>query len=259
MLLNEPGHTNYDIHFNLFGFPVRIHPAFFILPIIFGARAGDGPAILVFVIVFFVSIFIHELGHAFAFRRYGQNARIVLYMMGGLAIPDSGNPWQPATRNFSPRQQIIVSFAGPLAGFILAGVIALIIKALNGNITIEFWGVIPIPYASFEESTIASNYYLQLLLYFGLLINVFLNLLNLAPVYPLDGGQIARQLFMTKDAWNGIKNSLILSIATAGLLAVFALTSRQTFMALFFGFMAYSNWQMLQQSGGGGFGGQRPW
>ena len=58
MLLNEPGKTNYDLNFNLFGFGVRVHPAFLILPAVFGAQLATatnlnpGMIIVVFIVVF---------------------------------------------------------------------------------------------------------------------------------------------------------------------------------------------------------------
>ena len=94
-----------------------------------------------------------------------------------------------------------------------------------------------------------------------LFINIFWGLLNLMPIYPLDGGQISREIFVQFDSWGGLRKSLILSIAVAGCIAVFGLTRNSIFMALMFGMLAFSNWQVLQQTDGrgGGFGGGRPW
>ncbi len=263
MFLNEPGRTNYDLNFNLFGFPIRVHPAFFILPVLFGASAGSGPKILVFAVVFFISILIHELGHALAMRYFRSPARIVLYMMGGLAIPDSGNPWESRTRQFSSQQQVLVSFAGPLAGFVLAVVIALIIFAIKGTITFQMVGPLPLFLANFSDASINSPL-LQFALAVGLLVNIYLNILNLAPVLPLDGGQIMRELLMQKNSANGMRYALIVSIVAGIAIGLFGITNGQTFLGIFFGFMAWNNWQSLQQISGGGFGGGnrgrgRPW
>ena len=89
-------------------------------------------------------------------------------------------------------------------------------------------------------------------------VNIFLNILNLAPVYPLDGGQIARQLFLVSDPWNGLKYSVILSIVVSALIALISFMKGDQFIGVFFGFMAWSNYTTLQQMGGGGYGG-RPW
>ena len=256
MFLNEPGRTNFDINFKLFGFPVRIHPLFFVLPIIFVAGPGaDGPLILIFVLTFFISILVHELGHAVVMRYFGKQARIVLYMMGGLAIPESTFAWNAgSTSAFTSKQQVLVSLAGPVAGFLLAVLITLIVWLMGGQIAISFAGVIPFFQISFDESLNISRY-LWVLLQMGLLINIYLNLLNLAPVIPLDGGQISRELFVQKDPWNGVRYSLVLSIAVAVFIALFALMNRSSFIAIFFGFMAWNNWMVYQQLTGGGFGG----
>jgi stage IV sporulation protein FB len=88
-VLAEPERTAYDLRFRFLGFPVRVHPYFWLLTILIN---GDsllriGPEyLLMWVVVVFVSILIHELGHALAFRRYGADAEIILYAFGGLAV-----------------------------------------------------------------------------------------------------------------------------------------------------------------------------
>jgi len=88
-----------------------------------------------------------------------------------------------------------------------------------------------------------------------------LGLVNLLPVYPLDGGQIAREIFTAFNAQEGIRNSLTLSIFTGGGVALYAIMHREWFIAIMFGLLAYSSYTTLQAySGrGGGFGGGRPW
>lgn len=266
MFLSEPGQTNYDIRFNLLGFPVRVHPMFFLIGVFLGASSfRDGTATLIFVGILFLSVLIHELGHAFAFRQFRIPCRIVLYMMGGLAIPGDNNPWSSgANYSLSPKQQIWVSFAGPLAGFLLAGFLIAICIALQAKVIPYFSNYIPGVAVDFEDSLIAGNRYLPLLLQMGIWINIYLNLLNLLPVYPLDGGQIARQLFIQSDSQNGVRNSIILSIVTAGLIALLSFSAGSTFIGFFFGFMAWQNYMSLKQFGGGGYGGGgygggRPW
>lgn len=251
----------------MFGFPVRVHPAFFILPLILGAgllqNAENSPGITLIVLatVFFVSILVHELGHAFAFRYYGIHSRIVLYWMGGLAIPDAGSAWTRPTASLNPNQQIVVSLAGPIFGFLLAALLIGIVFALDGTVVFYVEGILPSLYpilpANFATgpATNAAKIFLQV----GIWANVFLNVLNLAPVYPLDGGQVARQLFVLNGGLNeGIRNSMMLSIAAGGLIALASFMGEGgRFIGFFFGFMAWSNYMTLQQMGG--FGGGRPW
>jgi len=256
VFLNEPAGTNFDLSFNLFGFPVRVHPLFFVLPIVFVAGPNaDGPLILIFALTFFISILVHELGHAVVMKYFGRNARIVLYLMGGLAIPESSRPWGPSNASpFSNQQQILVSLAGPVAGFLLAIVFAIVIGLLGGWIVPQMMGVIPVFLVEFDPAA-GTPFYLAVFLKLGLMINVYLNLLNLAPVLPLDGGRISRELFVVNDPWHGVQRSLVLSIAVGALIAIAALMSEQRFIAIFFGFMAWNCWMTYQQTRGGGFGG----
>jgi len=91
------------------------------------------------------------------------------------------------------------------------------------------------------------------LLWGGILLNIFLNLLNLVPIYPLDGGQVARQLMVQMDPQDGPRNSIYLSIAVAVLLALFCFIKLEDqFLGIFMGFMAWSNYQTLQRF-------SRPW
>ena len=265
MFLSEPSQTSYDINFTIFGFDVRVHPAFFIMPLILGAGLlqgeNAGATFLTLIIVFFLSILVHELGHAFAFRYYGQPARIVLYWMGGLAIPDSGGgPWGVrSTVSLNPHQQIVVSAAGPIFGFALAAVLIAVVYAVGGTVRLDRDGILPMFLPVFGPEV---NDAVRIFFFVGIWANIFFNILNLAPVFPLDGGQIARQIFVLNDGFNGVRNSMILSVAAGGLIALLSFSNGDRFMGFFFGFMAWSNYMTMQQMGGGfggGWGGRRPW
>lgn len=253
-MLFEPRPTAYDIKFNLLGHAVRVNPLFFLLPVFFarGLASEDanlGMTIVLVAVMYFLSILVHEFGHALAFRYFGIHSRIVLYMMGGLAIPERGS-WGASNKTLSPNQQMFVSFAGPLAGFILAGLLVLLALALGGEMV--WWRLfgIPFPQIVFPAEHFANNPSMNLFINGGITINILLNLLNLVPVYPLDGGQIAFQFLGQLDQRDGQRNALYLSIATAGLLTVLALSTSSIFIALLFGSLAFNNYQMLQQFGG---------
>jgi Zn-dependent protease len=79
-----------------------------------------------------------------------------------------------------------------------------------------------------------------------LFISVFWAILNLLPVFPLDGGQIAREVFLQVNPRTGLRQSLTLSFLAAGLVAVFAFVQWQAwFMAAMFAYLAYSNYVQL--------------
>ena len=81
-MLAEPNRTPYDLNFRLFGFPVRIHPLFWLGAVLLGGWTFDLGLeyAAIWVAVVFVSILVHELGHAIAFRTFGVDSHIVLCM-----------------------------------------------------------------------------------------------------------------------------------------------------------------------------------
>lgn len=247
--------TQFDLTFTLFGYHVRINPTFFILPLLFTRNLSSGfdnigiAAVLV-VGLYFVSILIHELGHSLAFTRYGIHSRIVLYMMGGYAIPEAGS-WRSGRGHASlnSNQKMFVSFAGPLAGFLLAAALVLIGLAMGGTLFRFTVWYLPLPAIDLRE-TMFNNAPFNLLINGGIAINILLNLFNLLPVYPLDGGQITREFLTQQDPRDGQRNSLYLSMVVAIVLAVMGMMGKELFITLFFGMMAYNNYMMMQRFGG---------
>lgn len=260
MLLGEPAPTPFDINFSIMGVPVRIHPLFFVGTLVL-AQTIDLAELLIFGVAVFLSILVHELGHVIAFGYYGIRARVVLLFLGGLAIPDSGmssgiwSNFGGYTNNRRRTQgwaQIVISFGGPAAGFILAGVVVLATYLAGGSVEfvppqgIVFWIV------DFPNEKLG---YLREFVHDMLFCNLVWGLLNLLPVYPLDGGQISRELFVMADPWKGMTNSLWLSCFAAGGIAIWAITNGNHYAAIWFGVLAFGAFQQIQGSGGG----RRPW
>ena len=140
MLLSEPGRTQGDLFFTFFGNPVRIHPFFWLIAVFLGdwdAKWGGSPVIplLVWVVVLLVSIFCHELGHALAMQWYGFRPRIILYGMGGLAVPEGGPGF--VERRSETVRQVVISAAGAVAGFVVAAVVYVLTWIVRG-MPIEF-------------------------------------------------------------------------------------------------------------------------
>lgn len=265
MLLAEPSHTPYDLKFSVLGIPVRVHPLFFLMPLVLGGALVQGDTIpqtllnlLVLSGVFLGSILVHELGHSLAMRYYGESSHIVLYWLGGLAISDIGRWSSSRARPRTPWSQIMISAAGPGAGFLLGFLLIGILLALGGRVAWIPILLFPLPMPNLLGTRFASNEALHVFLAAGLFSCFFWNLLNLAPIWPLDGGKISQALFSIYDPWNGVRNSLLLSIAAAVGLAIWSLSGGSDgFGTFFFFYLAFESYMMLQQTGGG-FGG-RPW
>ena len=246
LLFQPPPPTRYDLRFSLLGFPVRVHPLFWLIALLLGSGSGDPLQILIWVFVVFVSILIHELGHALAFRRYGLSSQIILHFSGGLTVPEStlwGNRW--ANVALGPNEQIFISFAGPGAGFLFAAlIIAGVLIAGGSIITTRLLGFIPFPGFAFLPF---GGQILGAVVTSLLWVNLFWGLINLMPVYPLDGGNIARYILLQVDPADGGRKSLWLSVIVGGLIALLALVFlRSIYMALLFGLLAFQSYQMVQ-------------
>lgn len=265
MFFMEPQRTDYDFNFQALGFSVRVHPLFWLVALILGASGlwttqGEvvphaGTRLLSWVSVMFLSILVHELGHSIVMRRFGQSSHIVLYLLGGLSIPDSSFSSFSSRSRPTRLNDILISLAGPGAGFLFAGLTVLSIYALGGEFSIEMSNF---PFFFYAELPQEISLPLRIVLVDLLFINIFWGLVNLLPVFPLDGGQVSRHLFEHVDPWNGLVRSLWLSITTAiGIAIASWVYFHVRFMPLMFISLAASNYMTLQQITGGRPGGGR--
>jgi hypothetical protein len=72
------------------------------------------------------------------------------------------------------------------------------------------------------------------------------------PVQPLDGGNVARNIFLQYDPWDGVRKALWLSVIAGSLVALVGLIAfRSLYMALLFGFLAYQSYQSVHGRYGG--------
>ncbi|QDT69600.1 Stage IV sporulation protein FB [Planctomycetes bacterium MalM25] len=218
MLFASSAPSPYDLSFQLFGIPVRITPFFWVVALFLASQYPLDGAV-VFVAAVLVSIVVHELGHAFVQRAFGGRPSITLYAFGGLAsAPGVHDGWW---------RQVLISLAGPFAGFFLAGMVWA---------ALEFVG---------PPNARLGAFFLNALL----LINIAWGVINLAPIWPLDGGRVARELFtVLMPPATGIRVSLWVSMLCAALVGVvlFVIT-RSLWNAALFGMLAYQSYETLQQ------------
>jgi Zn-dependent protease len=250
VLGGEPQPTQFDLNFTVLGVPVRLSAWFWLGTLLFGSGLftegldgmSSGIKVLLWVTVCFISILLHELGHAMAFRRFRIPSRIVLHAFGGLAIPDTySNPWQISTARVHPQHQLIISAAGPLVQLLLASTIIALLHVAGYNFWVpDFLDRVLHVSSNTKTLSLESRFFFFTLM----LVNIYWPLLNLIPVYPLDGGQIARSLFLINNVPDAIRNSLMLSMIVGGAMAFYGLQSQQIYLAFLFGSMAASNYQM---------------
>lgn len=147
------------------------------------ARTG-----VLFILLLFASVLVHELGHAFAARRYGiDTPDITLLPIGGVArlarMPDD------------PKQELAIALAGPLASLALALVLYLAIGPV-----------------SLEELRAMSTQAIPARL---MVANLALALFNLIPAFPLDGGRVLRALLAMRMSY--VKATMIAARLGQGL------------------------------------------
>ncbi|HVA50517.1 MAG TPA: site-2 protease family protein [Pirellulales bacterium] len=237
MFLLEPPRTQYDVNFALAGVPVRVHPLFWLVTLLLGMSHDAKPVeVLLWVAAVFVSILVHEFGHAVMIRYYGWRPRIILHSLGGLAA------YEPTYHRTWP--QVAISFAGPAAGFLLAALVALAIRLAGHEVQLDWKDPFPLPIRfEFFHATNLNRFIIDLFF-----VNILWGCINLLPIYPLDGGQISQEVLNHYNPANGTRQSLMLSIFTAVGMGVVMLAKLEDYwLALLFGLFAYTNYQALQQ------------
>jgi Zn-dependent protease/CBS domain-containing protein len=168
--------------FRIAGIQLRIHVTFVLLIawLAFGYYAqGGSPAAaegVIFVLLLFLCVVLHEFGHALAAKAFGINTPdITLLPIGGVArlerMPEE------------PKQELLIAVAGPAVNV----VIALGLFVAGGSFINPF--VNP---AAPEGIGLVSQL---------LIINVLLVAFNLLPAFPMDGGRVLRALLATRMSY----------------------------------------------------------
>lgn len=244
-----PQPTPLDLRMRLLWTDVRIHPGFWLMSVILGwglfTKFNVGYLMLWILVVLF-SILVHEFGHVGMGRLFGSDSFIVLYAMGGLAVGIEVNRrWK----------RILVLLGGPVAQLILYGVV------------LVAWN--PILYRTHEDYLMPVIALLQMLEW----VNLYWALMNLVPIFPLDGGQIMKEVLEAIFGRRGFAHALLLSTALAAVIAINALMTMNgkpliPFLAGFgslwtvilFGMLAVSSFQMWQiENDRGGPDDRLPW
>jgi Zn-dependent protease len=231
----EPNETPYDLRWRMFGTPVRVQPWFWLMSLILGydATIRDGVGfVLAWVACVFVSILLHEFGHVWMGRLFGSHGHIVLFSFGGLAI---------GSNQLSRRwQRILVLLAGPGIQLLLFAIL-------------WFGGprlLLSVPPESRRSAVLILSMLVQ--------INLFWPILNLLPIWPLDGGQVTREVCQAIMPSRGTTFSLGISMVVSGVLAAHILMASQgrpllpyvpalgIFTAILFAMLCISSFTALQ-------------
>jgi Zn-dependent protease len=214
------------MRFRLFGVNVEIQMSFWITTILFGMFLHPADpdvsrrvAVVTWTVVVLVSVLVHELGHALAVMAYGVAPQITLYALGGLTqfrrVPPLGR--------FA---NIVISLAGPLAGFALGGIVLgakHFVPGLAGRLP-------PVGVLAAHD-----------LVWF----NFVWGIINLLPVLPLDGGHVLEHTLGPKR----IQLTAAISCLVGFLLAALFVHLGAPWAAIVFGLCAVQSYRRFVEAG----------
>jgi len=195
-----------------------------------GFRSAGQPAEgALWVLCVFVSILVHELGHGLVSKRLRLQPRILLHGWGGLCAHERAD---------SDRDDVLIIAAGPGAGLLLGGLV----------------------YATREILLIAAPQALtdpMLFRFFEhmLFINIAWSLVNLVPLWPLDGGQLFRIALvkLLPSARTAEQITHVTGLILGGGAVVLALTHwGSMFLVVLAGLLAYENLTRINSTSASG-------
>ncbi len=166
------------------GIEIKIHLTFIFIIIWAAAQGASGMGGIggalyaaVSILLLFVCITLHELGHSLVARRLGIRVRdITLLPIGGLARLEK----MPQ----KPLHELLIALAGPAVNFTFVaglGVLLALIGRAGGLPNLRY-----LPHMLNRPGSLLS------LLVYLLAANLILGLFNLIPAFPMDGGRVLR-------------------------------------------------------------------
>jgi Zn-dependent protease len=208
-----------SIEFRLFRIPIRIHLWFWLMALwLWTVNSEEGWAgLLIWVVVVFQGILMHELGHALVGRAFGRQPRIELIALGGLT-------WWEQSEPMSPARSLVVSAAGPAVGIFI------------GSLALVLMDVLRVPDPSLARYAFRSLIF----------VNLGWGLLNLLPVLPLDGGNIVASLMELLAPSRGRLLACYVSFAVIGLLLAVTVNFKQYPATILLFLLAFSTYQAFR-------------
>ena len=204
------------LRFSLFRIPITVRGSFLVIAALLGFSGIREPAFIVsWVLIVFVSILIHEFGHAFTARWLGAEVAIELNGIGGLTR------WSVPAADFGPGKRALVAFSGSAVGVVFGGIV---------------WAVA----AQFGPYSGLTAFVISRLIF----VNVFWGLLNWLPIRPLDGGHLFEAL-LEKIAPNRVDSiARVVFTATAAAALIAAIRFQLIFVAVLSGWLLLSEFNI---------------
>lgn len=171
--INQQAQKHSSRALRLFGVPVRLHFTFllFLVFLLLSARGSQSALFnVIFISALFVSVLLHELGHAAVSKRYGiETVEIVMYPIGGVARLE---------RSPKPNEELWIALAGPAVNVLIAAALFLYLRYMGAHIDP---GSLTNPTDANLMTRIAVG-------------NLVLAGFNMIPAFPMDGGRVLRAL-----------------------------------------------------------------
>jgi stage IV sporulation protein FB len=207
-----------EIQFRLFGIPVHVSVVFLLIALVLGQQGGARTPVLMaaWIVIMFLGILLHELGHALTARAYGQEPAIAIHGFGGTTM------WRPRGE-VGPGKRALITLAGPIVGLVI-GLPAFVIAGL-------------LPEGSMAGQVMGFVYW----------VNLVWAIFNLVPMLPLDGGSIMASVLELLFGKGSLRFAYIVSIVVAVLFGLLMLLIGAYITLVFCAYFIYMNVQGLGQ------------
>lgn len=155
------------------GIPIRIHATFLLVLAYAWFIGGSAHFLLMsaFILVIFMCVVLHELGHSRVALHYGiPVSQITLYPIGGIANIE---------KRPTPKQELWIALAGPAVNLVIAGLLFVVLPKQPFSVL----------FSQLADPTTVKGF-----LTVVMTTNALLALFNMLPAFPMDGGRVLRSL-----------------------------------------------------------------
>lgn len=215
------------IRFSLFGVSVSIHPTLWLtLAVLGGGLTGTGVqewlSVSLFVVAGFICLLSHEMGHALVGRYFAGNRPTVhLAWLGGDCSHEGVN--------FTRTQGVLMTIAGPGASLLLGALAACVLCAYVGDITFGLYLTRYFLFNVIPGEALLEFAYMPMLFFCNMIaVSFWWTVLNLLPIFPLDGGQIMHGLMRSPRTMHGV--SLYIAVTLSVVFSVLGMWIACLFM-----------------------------